>query len=167
MLVRHFAQCGSQTALPSSPRNQREFNGSRPSIFPEGGYCTVRKRQPVSLTLPDHLFNFAGQELIDLSGIIDLAAAIENSQAICLASMSSCGLASSLNHVDIVVPRSLAEELLGSGLVPKFRRCGKSCSRERHGRQRLSGTKPALRSGPVFHPLGRCAAPILVDFCQR
>jgi hypothetical protein len=77
MLVRHFAQCGSQTAIPSSPRNQREFNGSRPSIFPEGGYCTVRKRQPVSLTLPDHLFNFAGQELIDLSGIIDLAAAIE------------------------------------------------------------------------------------------
>src|SRR5882757_10629069 len=56
MLVRHFAQCGSQTAIPSSPRNQREFNGSRPSIFPEGGYCTVRKRQP---------------------GIIDLAAAIE------------------------------------------------------------------------------------------
>src|SRR5882757_7944037 len=90
-----------------------------------------------------------------------------NSQAICLASTSSCELASSLNHVDIVVPRSLAEELLGSGLVPKFRRCGKICSREWHGRQRLSGTKPDLRSGPVFHPLGRCAAPILVDFCQR
>src|SRR2546423_7857006 len=44
-----------------------------------------------------------------------------NSQAICRASVSSCGLASSLNHVDIVFPRSLAEELLGSGLVPKCR----------------------------------------------
>jgi len=77
MLVRHFAQRGGQTAIPSSPRNQREFNGSRASIFPEGGYRTVRKRQPVLLTLPDHLLNFACQELIDLSGIIDLAAAIE------------------------------------------------------------------------------------------
>jgi hypothetical protein len=60
-----------------SPRNQREFNGSRPSIFPEGSYRTVRKRQSVSLTLPDHLFNFACQEMIDVPGIIDLAAAFE------------------------------------------------------------------------------------------
>src|SRR3954454_2931035 len=72
-----FFAVRSKTAGASSPRNQREFNGSRLLILPEGGYRTVRKRQPVSLTLPDHLFNFAGQELIDLSGIIDLAAAIE------------------------------------------------------------------------------------------
>jgi hypothetical protein len=61
----------------TSARNQRELYGSRPSIFLKGGYCTVRKRQPVSLTLSDHLFNLAYQELIDLPGIIDLAAAFE------------------------------------------------------------------------------------------
>jgi hypothetical protein len=38
-----------------------------------------------------------------------------------LASMSSCGLASSLNHVDIVFPRPLTEEPRKSGLVPKDR----------------------------------------------
>src|SRR5947209_7217538 len=61
----------------SSARNQRKLDGSRPAIFPKGHYRPVRKRQPVSLTLSDHLLDLACQELIDLPGIIDLTAAFK------------------------------------------------------------------------------------------
>jgi hypothetical protein len=60
-----------------SARNQRELDGSRPSIFLKGRYRAVRKRQSAALTLSDHMLNLARQELVDLSGIIDLAAAVE------------------------------------------------------------------------------------------
>ena len=65
------------TFKQSSARNQRELYSPRPSIIPKGGYCTIRKRQSVSLTLSDHRFNLAHQELIDLLRIVDLAAALE------------------------------------------------------------------------------------------
>jgi hypothetical protein len=70
-------QAGAVALQQSSARNQREFYRPRPSIIPKGGYCTIRKRQSVSLTLSDHPFNLAYQELLDLLRIIDLAAAFE------------------------------------------------------------------------------------------
>jgi hypothetical protein len=69
-----LAEFLKQRYFPST-RKQRELDGSRPSILSVSGYRTVREREPVSLTLSDHLFNFSCQELIDLPGIIDLAAA--------------------------------------------------------------------------------------------
>src|SRR5215217_8041824 len=75
-----FARCNTFPGGEHSTRNQREFCGSRLSIFLEGSDRTVRQRQPVTLALANHLFNRARQELIDLSGVVDLAAALKKFQ---------------------------------------------------------------------------------------
>jgi hypothetical protein len=80
MLVRHFCAVRwshSDIVLTASQCSRRRYS------------LKARKRQPVSLTLHDHLFNFAFQEMIDLPGIIDLAATFAIS--VCSATVSTIG----------------------------------------------------------------------------